>query len=62
MTEDDIKDEINSSSQNRPELDPFYFIEKPALDDNGNPTGGVVREYPNMKIEVVSNQDEGEPE
>lgn len=44
------------------ETDLWYYVEKPATDDDGNPTGGVVREYPNIKVEVVSNQDEGEPE
>ena len=40
------------------ETDLWYCEEKPAVDEEGNPTGGVVKEYPNIPVVVVENEGE----
>ena len=33
--------------------DLWYCIEEPAVDDEGNPTGGVIKKYPNIEVKLV---------
>lgn len=40
------------------EKDLWYFEEKPAVDDEGNPTGGVIKTYPNIEVKLVENEGE----